>query len=65
MSSSDIESDPPCGPSPESLLLKVPEEILAHILLHVAEADQGFLDMILRERNRMFPPRLAGYSIVD
>lgn len=61
----EMGSNPPGGTRTESPLLKLPDEILALILLHVAEANQGFLDMILRERNRMFPARLAGCSIVD
>lgn len=54
MSSSYIESDPPSGPRPESLLLKLPEEILAHILLHVAEVNQDLLDSTSWARRSMF-----------
>lgn len=63
MYSSDVESDPPSGPRLESLLLKLPEEILAHILLHVAHVDKDLLDGALWGRRSMFQLALEVQAI--
>lgn len=44
MSSSNHRTSSPTATGAESLLLKLPQEVLAHIFLNVAGANRGLLD---------------------